>query len=53
MPFLSAAIAALALYRVLETGMGLPSTTIFAFGFYGAALIAVPLGLDLLSRQRP
>ena len=52
MPFLSAAIAALALYRVLESGLGLTSTTIFAFGLYGAALIAVPLGFVLLSRQR-
>jgi hypothetical protein len=52
MPFLSAAIAALALYRVLETDLGFTSTTIFAFGLYGAALIAVPLGFDLLIKPR-
>ena len=53
MPFLSAAITALVLYRLLESGLGLTSTAIFAFGIYGAALIAAPLCYSyLLSKQR-
>ena len=55
-PFLSAAIAALVLYRLLETGLGLGSNTVFSVGVYGAALVAAPLAfiylLHLLSRQR-
>src|SRR5437773_10674663 len=54
-PFLSAAIAALALYRLLETGLGFSSTAVFAFGLYGAGLIGVPVGVALLigkQRQR-
>jgi len=40
MPFLSAAAAALALYRVLESGMGFTPGGVFSFGVYGAALVA-------------
>ena len=51
--FLSAAIVALVLYRVLETGLGFTSTAIFANGLYGAALVATPLSVSwLLSKQR-
>jgi hypothetical protein len=51
-PFLTAAIAALVLYRLLETGFGLSGGEIFATGLGGAVLIGVGLGLaSLVPRQ--
>jgi hypothetical protein len=53
MPFLSAAVAALALYRLLETGVGFTPTAVFMFGLYGAALVATPVGYAyLIGNQR-
>jgi hypothetical protein len=53
MPFLSAAIAALALYRLLESAFGITPTALFTIGVYGAALVATPLGFAyLISNQR-
>jgi hypothetical protein len=50
--FGSAAIAALCLYRILETGFGLGGDTILAASLGSAALIAVPLGFGLVIRPR-
>ena len=50
--FGSAAIAALCLYRILETGFGLGGDTVLAASLGSAALIAAPLGVGLLLRPR-
>jgi hypothetical protein len=44
-PFLFAALAALSLYRILETGFGLSGHDIFAASLGGAAFSAVALAL--------
>jgi len=51
LPFLTAAIAALLLYRGMESGLGLSARTVFTFGLVGAAAIAVALGLVFLTRK--
>ena len=55
MPLLSAAAAALVLYRLLESGAGFTPDSVFSFGLYGAALVATPLAVTYLiglPRQR-
>jgi len=44
-PFLTAAIAALFLYRLLESGFGFSGKEIFAIGLGGAVLVFVLLAL--------
>jgi hypothetical protein len=44
-PFLFAALAALSLYRIAETGFGFSGHDIFAFGLGGAAVMAAVLAL--------
>jgi hypothetical protein len=55
-PFLSAAIAALVLYRLLESLLGLTANGVFFIGLYGAAVVATPLAfvylVYLYGRQR-
>jgi hypothetical protein len=50
-PFLLAALTALALYRIAETGLGLSGHDIFAFGLGGAALMAAVLALTYWTRR--
>jgi hypothetical protein len=52
MPFLTAAIAALILYRLLETGLGFSASALFAVGVSGAGVITVALGLACLVYRR-
>jgi hypothetical protein len=51
LPFLTAAIAALLLYRGMESGLGLSARTVFTFGLAGATAIAVGLALVSLTRK--
>jgi hypothetical protein len=46
--FLTAAIVALSLYRLLESGFRLNQSTIFACGAYGAALVALPVAFSFV-----
>jgi hypothetical protein len=50
-PFLFAALAALSLYRIAETGFGFSGQDIFAFGLGGAAVMAAVLGLAHWTRM--
>src|SRR5262249_35703098 len=53
-PFLTAAVAALVAFRVLESGLGLSAHDIFVAGFGGACTLAGALALaSLLIRTRP
>jgi hypothetical protein len=48
---LFAALTALAAYRILESGLGLASSEIFAFGIGGAVAMTAILGLTHLVRS--
>jgi hypothetical protein len=50
-PFLFAALAALSLYRIAETGFGFSGQDIFAFGLGGAAVMAAMLALTHWTRR--
>jgi hypothetical protein len=50
-PFLSAALAALALYRILETGLGWNAQEVFAIGLGGATFLTAALVLAALVRK--
>jgi hypothetical protein len=54
LPFLTAAIAALVAYRLLESGLGLSGREIFVTGFVGAVAMSLALaltGLFIRARQ--
>ena len=50
-PFLFAALAALALYRILETGLGWGGEEVFAIGLGGATFLTAALVLAALVRK--
>ena len=50
-PFLFAALVALALYRILETGLGWGGEEVFTIGLGGATFLAAALVLAALVRK--